>query len=336
MTAARVLLSSLVLAAPVLSACQGRQSILDPASRQASDLAVLSWILFGVGAVILFVVMVLLLAGISRARGARQERPLDQRHNRALVVYGGVVIPLGILVVFLVASAVLGSESAGSSPPEDAIVVEVTGHRWWWEVHYLDRRGRRIATLANELYAPLNRPVRVNLRSNDVIHSFWAPNLQGKKDMIPGRTNVSWFTPTRQGIFRGQCAEFCGEQHGKMAFFVVVVPQTEFDAWLARQQAPAAAPLDARAEHGQQVFLSAPCVMCHAVRGTTAMGQVAPDLTHFASRQSLAAGVLPNNRGALAAWIVDPQHIKPGTRMPATRLRSDQLQALLHYLDTLR
>lgn len=324
-----------LLACAVAAGCTGQQSVLDPASAQASNLALLSWILFGVSAAILLAVMALLLAGITRARNGRAERPLEARHSRNLVLYGGVVIPLVTLTGFLVASALLGRESGASVPPRDAIVVEVTAHRWWWEVHYLDADGRRIATLANELYAPVGRPVRVNLKSSDVIHSFWAPNLQGKKDMIPGRTNVSWFTATREGAFRGQCAEFCGEQHAKMAFFVVAVPPDRFDAWLQRQAAPAAEPDNDLARRGRQVFMSTTCFMCHAIRGTRAMGQVAPDLTHVASRQSLAAGALRNNPGALAAWIVDPQNVKPGTRMPATDLNGEDLQALLHYLGSL-
>jgi cytochrome c oxidase subunit 2 len=324
--------SSVVL----LSACQGQQAVLDPASRQAADLATLSWILFGVSTVILLAVMALLLAAITRARGRRPATALAARASRRLVVYGGVVIPFVVLAAFLFASALLGRESGASAPPRDAVTVEITGHRWWWEVHYLDASGQRIATLANELYAPVGRTVRVDLKSNDVIHSFWAPNLQGKKDMVPGRTNVSWFTATREGVFRGQCAEFCGDQHAKMAFFVVAVPPAEFDAWLQRQRAPAAEPDNDLARRGRQVFLSSTCFMCHAVRGTSAMGQVAPDLTHVASRQSLAAGALRNTPGALAAWIVDPQQVKPGTRMPATNLRGEDLNALLHYLASLR
>jgi cytochrome c oxidase subunit II len=325
----------LLMSAVAVAGCEGQQAVLDPASGQASNLATLSWILFGVSTLILLAVMALLLIGITRGRSSRGAYALETRHSRNLVLYGGVVIPLVILVGFLAASAMLGRESGASVPPRDAIAVEITGHRWWWEVHYLDDKGNRIASLANELYAPVGRAVRVDLKSNDVIHSFWAPNLQGKKDMVPGRTNVSWFTATREGVFRGQCAEFCGEQHAKMAFFVVAVPAAEFDEWLQRQRAPAAEPDNDLARRGQQVFMTTTCFMCHAIRGTRAMGQVAPDLTHVASRQSLAAGALRNNPGSLAAWIVDPQNIKPGTLMPATNLGGEDLQALLHYLGTL-
>jgi cytochrome c oxidase subunit 2 len=178
--------------------------------------------------------------------------------------------------------------------------------------------------------------VVVTLRSNDVIHSLWIPNLQGKKDLIPGRTATLRLRADRAGTYRGQCAEFCGLEHALMALLVEAEPNDRFEAWAARQRQPAAEPLDALARRGQEVFLGKSCVMCHTVTGTTANGRLGPDLTHLASRRTIASGMFPNNRGHLAGWIADPQSLKPGVNMPANSLPPDDLQALLAYLETLK
>lgn len=320
--------------APVL-AQSWAQSALDPAGPQAQQLAALSWWMFGIAAAVLAGVTLLVLWAVLRGRRGAQAQPLGTRHGLWVVLGGGVLLPLASAIALLGASLAVGRETTGPGPA-GALVVEVTGHRWWWEAHYLDAQGQRLATVANELHVPVGRPVRVLLRSEDVIHSFWAPNLQGKTDMVPGRTNVAWFVAEREGAWRGQCAEFCGLQHAMMAFLIVAEPPARFEAWLQRQGQSAAEPADELARQGRQLFESRACVMCHAVRGTVAGGQVAPDLTHLASRRTLAAGRLPNNRGSLAAWILDPQQVKPGTTMPATRLSGDELTALLHYLEGLR
>jgi cytochrome c oxidase subunit 2 len=176
----------------------------------------------------------------------------------------------------------------------------------------------------------------VGLRTDDVIHSFWVPQLNRKVDMIPGQTNHVVLEADRAGVFRGQCAEFCGLQHAHMAFYVVAEPPAQFEAWLRRQEQPALQPANARLEQGQQVLLGSACVYCHAIQGTNASGRVGPDLTHLASRRSVAAGTLPLNRGTLAAWILDPQHVKPGNYMPATDLGGRDVQALIAYLMSLR
>jgi cytochrome c oxidase subunit II len=312
----------------------GTMSAMDPASAQAAQIASLSWWMFGFGAAVLLGVTALVLVAMLRARGSEHPRPLADRHGYWLVWGGGVLLPLASAIALLVASLAIGRTTEGRAPA-DAMTVEVTGHRWWWEIHYLDARGDRIAGTANEMHVPVGRAVRFKLKSSDVIHSFWAPNVQGKTDMVPGHTNEAWFRVDHAGTWRGQCAEFCGVQHALMGFVLVARPPTEFDAWLRAQAQPAAAPASELARLGQQVFESRACVMCHAVRGTVAGGQVAPDLTHIATRQTLAAGRLPNNRGSLAAWILDPQQVKPGTLMPATPLSGDELHALLDYLEGL-
>jgi cytochrome c oxidase subunit 2 len=191
-------------------------------------------------------------------------------------------------------------------------------------------------TTANEIHIPVGRPVRFNLFSNDVIHSLWIPNLQGKIDLVPGRLNELWLRADRPGVFRGQCAEFCGLQHAKMALVVVAESSDDFERWLAGNRAPAPAPVTPEQQRGKDVVERGPCAMCHNITGTLAGGRSAPDLTHVASRSTIGAGSVPNTRGYLAGWIADPQHIKPGNRMPSPGLRDEELQAVLAYLETLK
>ena len=218
---------------------------------------------------------------------------------------------------------------------EDALKIEVTAHRWWWEVRYMDPEPSRIFTTANELTIPVGRPVELTLRSDDVIHSFWVPNLGGKKDMIPGRTATLRLRADKAGTYRGQCAEFCGVQHAKMA--LLVNASEEYEKWAEAQRSSAPEPGSDEEKRGRELFLNGTCAMCHAIRGTPANGRRAPDLTHFASRQTLAAGTVPNTRGYLAGWIIDPHSIKPGVNMPAhSTLSPSDLHALLAYVGMLK
>jgi cytochrome c oxidase subunit 2 len=212
------------------------------------------------------------------------------------------------------------------------VTVEVIGHQFWWEIRYPDSG----VVTANEITIPAGEPVRLLLRSADVIHSFWVPQLHGKMDLVPGRENTFWVTADTPGRYRGICAEFCGIQHAKMHKLVVALDRPDFDAWLQDQQAEAAEPATEQARRGREVFLQSSCVECHAVRGHTPPNDVGPDLTHLASRFTLAAGILPNNRGALGGWLLDPQSQKRGARMPPTNLSGPDLQALLDYLEALR
>jgi cytochrome c oxidase subunit 2 len=221
-------------------------------------------------------------------------------------------------------------------PLQDALPIRVTAHQWWWEVLYDDPQPGRIFSTANEIHVPVGRPVVVTLLADDVIHSFWVPSLHGKKDLIPGRTNVIEFRADQPGTYRGFCAEFCGLQHAFMSFDVVAMPPQEFDAWAQHQREPAPEPADASARRGRELFLSGSCMLCHAVHGTPANARKAPDLTHVATRERLAAGRIPNTPQDLAAWIADPQKIKPGVNMPAHPLPPDDLQALVAYLGTLK
>jgi cytochrome c oxidase subunit 2 len=270
-------------------------------------------------------------------------RPASERAGARWMVIGGLVIPTVVLGAVLVvtlrtlAAVVAPADAlARETPAPGEHVVEVTGRQFWWEVRYLDAEPARVFETANELRIPVGRPVLLRLRSLDVIHSFWVPGLQGKMDLVPGRVNVLRIQADRPGSWRGQCAEFCGVQHAKMALVVVAEPPERYERWAAAQRRPAPAPADSLAHADRAAFLASGCVLCHAVRGTPAGGDLGPDLTHVASRLTLAAGVLPNRPGNLYGWIADPQSHKPGSRMPALPLAPAQLHAIARYLATLR
>jgi cytochrome c oxidase subunit 2 len=257
-----------------------------------------------------------------------------ERHIWRIVAWCTGIATLGLLV--LLGADVFTSRALARLPLKDAVNIELVGHMWWWEARYRDDDPSREFSTANELHIPVGRPVVVTLRSNDVIHSLWIPNLQGKKDLIPGRTATLRLRADRAGTYRGQCAEFCGLEHAMMALLVEAEPNERYEAWAAQQRQPAAQPMDAMAQRGREVFLSKSCVMCHTVAGTGANGKLGPDLSHLASRRTIAAGMFPNNRGHLGGWIADPQALKPGVNMPANPLNPDDLQALLAYLETLK
>lgn len=322
------------LAITLFPACAGaaNQSALAPAASQAADISTLWWAMF-YGACVIFVVVMLLLAiGLWRARGTGNHS-LSWSASRNLVTVAGVLIPLAVLI-FLVGGSLMLGRNLSAEPPPDALTVEVTGWRWWWEVRYLDDNGEPLFTTANELHVPVGQPIALRLRAGDVIHSFWVPNLHGKTDLVPGRINTSWFEASETGTFRGQCAEFCGAQHALMAFLVVVQSEQEFQDWLANQKRPAPEPETEVARQGKEIFM-AECQQCHTVRGTGAAGTLGPDLTHFGSRLTLAAATRPSSRGHIAGWIADPQSIKPGNFMPPTRLEPENLTAVTTYLQSL-
>jgi cytochrome c oxidase subunit 2 len=218
----------------------------------------------------------------------------------------------------------------------DPLVIKVRGYQWWWQVSYVDPAPDRNFNTANEIHIPVGRPVRIELSAADVIHSFWVPNLAGKQDLIPGRNNVLTLTAAQPGIWHGQCAEFCGMQHAHMAILVIAEPAVAFDAWRDAQIQPAASPATPEQERGRAFFTSRACGACHTVRGTEAGGNIGPDLTHVGGRRYIAAGVLPTTRGSLAAWIADPQTIKPGNNMPLVPMPAEELKAVSAWLTALR
>ena len=317
---------------------EGVQSALEPAGIQAERISDLWWLFFAVLAAIWVAVMAMLAYGLVRAR-RRHAPATDELTTRRQRIAVGSAIVASVLILVGLATADFATgraiASLAASHP-DPVYVRVTGYQWWWEVQYVDSVSSRSFTTANEIVVPVGRPVRVNIEAADVIHSFWVPNLHGKRDLIPGYSNNIWIRADEAGMYRGQCAEYCGDQHARMALFVTAVEPDSFDAWYANQLQPAPMPTDSSALRGMQVFTTGPCAMCHTVRGTAAGGRVGPDLTHLASRSSIGAGTLPNTRGHLGGWIVNSQAIKPGNRMPPMPLPGPDLNALLDYLETLR
>jgi cytochrome c oxidase subunit 2 len=265
-------------------------------------------------------------------RRRRAEPPSERGMTRTVI--GATALTVLVLFVFLVLDFTVGRALA--RPPRPGPVVSVTGHQWWWEIEYDDSLPQRRVRTANELHVPVGQPVTIRLLTADVIHSFWVPSLAGKVDQIPGRQNSLWLQADTAGVYRGACAEFCGHQHAKMAIVVIAEPPEKYAQWYEAQLAPAAAPADPSAARGQRVFVEGRCATCHTVEGTPAGSNVGPTLTHLASRLTIGAGVLPNTRGNLAGWVVDPQQIKPAARMPPSPLPPADLEALLDYLGTLR
>ncbi|MER8673103.1 MULTISPECIES: cytochrome c oxidase subunit II [unclassified Mesorhizobium] len=322
----------------LLQGCAGWQSALDPKGPAASELAWLIWFFTALCAVVWVLVMIALVVPLMM-RSRAQAEPLaieagaDDRKLRAVMTAVGLtaIVLIGLTLLSFFANRTL--VAIGS---DAALTIRVTGHQWWWEVRYEDATPSRILTTANEIHIPAGEPVRLLLTSTDVIHSFWIPSLSGKLDLIPGHMNVLDLKADKPGVYRGQCAEFCGAQHANMGTFIIAEPRAKFDAWWNDQLQPAATPTGDEAKAGQDLFLKRPCVVCHRIGGTPAGGTVAPDLTHIASRQTLAAGTLTMSRGNLAAWIADPQGIKPGSHMPVVELSGDELNAMVAYLEALK
>jgi cytochrome c oxidase subunit 2 len=335
-----LLVGAALVALPALAACRGAldQSALEPMGPQAAKTTQLWWFAFVVSVVVYVLTLGALFWAMARAR--RRERiagelPADHEHRMTRSVTYATAATIVILLVFFVYDLSIG-RTLSPVPSRHPVTVEVTGHQWWWEVSYADTSAHGRFTTANEIHVPVGEPVLFLLSAADVIHSMWVPNLAGKKDLIPGYTQSFWFQADTAGLYRGQCAEFCGQQHAKMAMFIVAEPKAKYQAWVKQQQESAKSPSDSAEGRGLEVFLTGPCAMCHAISGTSAGSNAGPDLTHLASRRTIAAGTLPNTRGALAGWIVDPQRVKPGNHMPPNLLAPKDLDALLTYLQSLK
>ena len=304
------------------------QSVLHPAGPDAAIIGQFAWVMFGAGALIFIAVMALLALGLRG--GPRPVRPMRW------IAGAGVAFPVVVLSALLAWSTWRSAQLTPQSS-QQSLAVSVTAKMWWWEVRYHDKASGREVITANEIHIPAGRPVYLGLTTSDVIHSLWAPALGGKKDMVPGRVTGLTLHADKPGVYRGQCTEYCGEQHARMALHVVAETPQEFDAWLARQLRPAAPPKDAMLERGRQVFIDQRCSACHPIRGVAGESRLGPDLTHVGSRLHIAAGTLRNHRGTLAGWIADPQAIKPGARMPAAAdIDGESLRALAAYLEHLK
>jgi len=312
---------------------------LHTAGPAADPVTRLGWGLALVSIAVVIIVGALLVLAVFRKRHAAAGRsgapgdslmPLRERAGLMWIYVG-----TGISVAVLFACAVwtlstLAAIAAPGSKPR--VVIEVRAFQFWWRVRYLDASGAVLLTTANEIHIPVGEPVRFQLTSGDVIHSFWVPSLGGKMDVLPGQTNVTWLQGNTVGRYRGQCGEFCGAEHAHMALFVDVDTPAAFAQWVARQRAVAAPPADAAT--GAQAFLDK-CAGCHAVRGTDAKGESGPDLTHLMSRQTIAAGTLPNTAADLGRWISQTQAVKPGSEMPVVSLTATELGSVVAYLQTL-
>jgi cytochrome c oxidase subunit 2 len=288
--------------------------------------------MFWTTAVVYVIVAAFIIAAVIRGRST------DKRTSASsftTTVADGVGLTVAILFVFLV-GAVWTGRSIASLQAESAVTISVVGHQWWWEVEYDDVVPSRRVTTANEIHIPLNRPVALRVTSRDVIHSFWAPNLHGKRDLIPGYITAIWLQADTPGIYRGQCAEFCGKQHAHMAFDVIAEPEADYERWLDGMRQPSREPSNDNERRGRDLFMTSRCVGCHTIRGTSAAGRIAPDLTHIGTRSTVGAGTLPNTPEHLRHWIENPQDPKPGNQMPPNPLPAADLDALTAYLTSLK
>ncbi|MGF6230634.1 cytochrome c oxidase subunit 2 [Inquilinus ginsengisoli] len=321
--------SAPAIAAP-LGGCAGIQSALAPRGTEAQEIGALFWTVTGVSAAVTILVLVVTAIALRGPDGWCRVLATDR-----MVVGGGIVLPVVVLSILLVYGLLVMQVGAARSRDAEGLGVTITGKRWWWQVVYEDRDGREIVS-ANELRLPVGRPVAIRLETDDVIHSFWAPQLGGKLDMIPGRSNTLTLEATEAGVSRAQCAEYCGGAHALMSMYVVALEPDAYEAWLAAEAAPASEPASEPARRGMALFLQNGCGACHAVRGTEADGTIGPDLTHVGGRLSLGAAALPNDADAFARWIADNQHVKPGNLMPPYRnLSRDELAAIAAYLEGL-
>jgi cytochrome c oxidase subunit 2 len=320
-----------------MSGVDVNQSVLSPVGSQASSIHALWVLMLWVCTAVFVAVMVALLLSLIRGTSNTSKREPSFPSERTLTQTVGAAVGMTVVVlILLLVASVWTGRTVGSLQASSAVTIAVTGHQWWWEIQYEDAVPSRRVMTANELHIPISRPVVLKVTSRDVIHSFWVPNLQGKRDLIPGYTTAIWLQANRAGFFRGQCAEFCGMQHAHMALDVVAESDRDFEGWLDSMRQTGRDPPESTALRGRDIFMQARCAGCHAIRGTEAGGQIAPDLTHIATRSTLGAGTLPNTPENLAAWIQDPQRLKPGNQMPPNPLAADELQALVAYLETLR
>lgn len=291
--------------------------------------------LLAVSITVVVIVTALVVVGV--ALRARREPliavPITDSPATAWITIG-VAISTPVLLA-LVAWTSITMARIANPPSEPNFAIEVRGHQWWWEFVYLNRDVSQIFETANEIHIPVGKPVRFDLKGVDVIHTFWIPSLAGKTQIIPGQTNVTWLEADRPGVYRGQCSQFCGEQHAHMILTVFADPPDVYERWRQSQLSAADPRSTNEGRLGEATFVQR-CGACHAVRGTMADGRVGPDLTHLMSRSTIAAGMLPNNPGYLSGWIADPQGQKPGALMPRPQLSGPELTRIRAFLLTLK
>ena len=325
----------LFVPAGLLSGCRDWQSAANHAGAEAERI----WSLTLTFTIVLGVIWLAVILAVGLVVRLRRRPPVAQyaamtedpalRRNGWIV--GGLLAATAVTVAFLTVLSFAAQRPLFAGRAQSA-GIRLIGHQWWWEVRYDGANPGEIFTTANELHIPVGTPIRLSLESADVIHSFWVPSLAGKQDLIPGHNNSIELLAQRPGVYRGQCAEFCGLQHAHMGLLVVAEPGDAFERWQAAQRTAASQPQESDRAKGAQLFVGKPCALCHTIRGTPAGGTVGPDLTHLGSRAYIGANVLPLNMESLAAWIADPHGVKPGVNMPPVHLGPDELHALAAYL----
>ena len=284
--------------------------------------------------VIWLAVMVVLVLALRRGHGSNPSGR-EAAEKRLTVSISVAVSATAIIIVGLTVASFYTTRVIGM-PDADALTIAVRGKQWWWQVLYTGSENGQGFETANEIHIPVGRDVQIRLESADVIHSFWVPSLAGKQDMVPGRSNILLLRAEKPGVYRGQCAEFCGLQHSHMALMIVAEAPASYERWAASQRELSEVPTEQEAAAGEAVFMAKPCSACHTVRGTPAMGRTGPDLTHVGSRLTIAAGLVETTRGSMAAWIADPQTLKPGNNMPMVPLTSVELRNISAYMASLK
>jgi cytochrome c oxidase subunit 2 len=325
----------LLVFAGAVSGCRDWQSAANQAGAEAERIWSLTLTFTIVLGLIWLAVMIAVALVIRRRRtgpvSAHDTLLDDAAHRRNSWIVGSLLAATAVTVAILTALSFVAQRPLFAGRAQTA-GIRLIGHQWWWEVRYDGATPGEMFTTANELHIPVGTPIRLSLESADVIHSFWVPSLAGKQDLIPGHNNSIELLAQRPGVYRGQCAEFCGLQHAHMGLLIVAEASDAFEKWQAAQRAAASQPQERDRAKGAQVFVSKPCALCHTIRGTPAGGTVGPDLTHLGSRAYIGADVLPLNVGSLAAWIADPHGVKPGVNMPPVHLQPDELNAVTAYL----
>jgi cytochrome c oxidase subunit 2 len=337
-----------LVATLALEGCESAQSTFDAHGPAAVRIGHLEWLMTVLFVVITVIMWVLFGFAFYRRRGTLAEHePIETSGGEAWIAIGGLAIPLAVLTVLFVLGLGLlrdfpihgmhGANMQGAMARSMKPDILIVGHQWWWEIHYLSDDPSQEVVTANELHLPAGKPINIRLETRDVMHSFWVPALHGKVDLIPGQPNYLRVIASQPGQYFGQCAEYCGEEHARMRILAIVQPPDEYEAWLDAQRKPAAEPTSDQAKAGEKLFLGGPCSNCHEVRGSSAGGTVAPDLTHIGSRQMIASDMYRNNDGYLEAWITHAQSLKPGCLMPnITQFSGPQLQDLIAYLRQLQ
>ena len=321
-----------------LAGCQSSQSTLQPGGPASGNIAWLEWTALITFIIVSLIMWILLLWAATRKRGSLEtHEPWNTTGGQGWIAIGGFAIPFAVLCSLFTLGLLLLRDFPIDKYTEVHPTIRVIGHQWWWEVHYIANPASRQFTTANEIHIPVGKPVDIELDSQDVIHAFWVPRLHGKVDLIPGQRNYIRIQANSPGNYAGQCAEYCGAQHAHMMLLVVAQSPQDYEAWYNNQLAPAREPQDAEAIHGREVFLGAACAFCHQIRGIGANGHVAPDLTHLASRQRIAANSYENDKANLAGWVVHAQTLKPGALMPNLSVfDGNDLRALVDYLQELK